>query len=126
MRFMAGLLPAYFLFVLGSGCNSNSQTAATPVTALPNGWRLSPVGRVLETSDLILKLQPLDGGSLAAVHSGFTSNGILRINTASEKIEQSLALRSTWYGMDFDPSARRLFVSGGNEWTNAGAQSPIY
>ena len=115
MRFRPFLLPAYLLILLSSGCNSRSQTAATPATALPNGWRISPVGRAVETRDLILKLQPLDGGSLAAVHSGFTGNGILRINTASEKIEQSLPLRSTWYGMDFDFAARRLFVSGGNE-----------
>ena len=31
------------------------------VTALPNGWRITPIGRVIQTEDLIPNLTPSEG-----------------------------------------------------------------
>ncbi|MEO8661432.1 MAG: bifunctional YncE family protein/alkaline phosphatase family protein [Bryobacteraceae bacterium] len=109
-----------------SACGVRPNNDRPSAVGLPNGWRISPVGHAVATNPQILRLQRLPQGRIAALHSGFTAQGVLTIDTATETVTQSLPLRSAWLGMDYDAASRQLFVSGGNEWTAAGSRSPIY
>ncbi len=48
---------------------------------LPNGWRITPIGKVIHTEDLILSILPTpDSRAVVAVHSGFNPHGLVLID----------------------------------------------
>src|SRR5262245_14060356 len=53
---------------------------------LPDGWRVTPAGRQLETGDMILSaaVSP-DGKTLAFTNSGYTRHQLHVVDLASEK-----------------------------------------
>ena len=111
MRF----LPTLALF----GCLlAPAQQLPRPIQGgyeLPNGWRLTPMGRAIPTEDMVLNIVPSpDGRAMIALHSGFNPHGIVVIDTESEKAVQRIILKSTWLGMAWHPDGKRLYVSGGN------------
>jgi len=81
---------------------------------LPNGWRISPVGDVIRTEDLILRISMApDGRSVVALHSGFNPHGLVVIDADSREVVQRVPIPSSWYGLAWSPKGDRLFVSGG-------------
>ena len=51
---------------------------------LPNGWRITPVGKAVQTEDLIMSaVAAPDGRAVVAMHSGFDPHGLVVIDTAS-------------------------------------------
>ncbi|MBC8167710.1 MAG: beta-propeller fold lactonase family protein [Bryobacteraceae bacterium] len=79
---------------------------------LPNGWRLTPLGKSVPTEDLLLKMLPLPGDKgVVAVHSGYNRHGISAIGGPG--LLQMVDLGSTWAGLAWDKEGSRLFVSGG-------------
>ena len=83
--------------------------------ALPNGWKITPVGKPVPTEDLLLNLSPApDGKAVVALHGGFNPHGLVVIDPASENAAQRIALKSAWLGLAWNPAGTRLFVSGGN------------
>ena len=96
--------------------------------ALPNGWRLTPAGKSLETSDMVLNttIAP-DGQSVIAMHAGYNPHGLVVIDTKTEQIVQRIPLKSAWFGLAWSPDGKRLFVSGGNANGNHNpTRAPIY
>ncbi len=97
---------------------------------LPNGWRISPVGEVLRTEDLILRItMSPDGRSVIALHSGFNPHGLVVIDAESRRVLQKIRIPSSWYGMAWSPDGGRLFVSGGGCCRDARkgpSPAPIY
>jgi YVTN family beta-propeller protein len=96
--------------------------------ALPNGWRLTPIGKSLETSDMVLNATAApDGQAVIAMHAGYNPHGLVVIDTKTEEIVQRIALKSAWYGLAWSPDGKRLFVSGGNANSNRNpTRAPIY
>jgi YVTN family beta-propeller protein len=96
--------------------------------ALPNGWRLTPAGKSLETSDMVLNATPApDGESVIAMHAGYNPHGLVVIDTKTEQIVQRIPLKSAWFGLAWSPDGKRLFVSGGNANGNRNrTRAPIY
>ena len=95
---------------------------------LPNGWRLSPVGRHVTLADYVLNLTPSpDGRSLVALHCGHGPHGLAVIDPATLEIRQQVPLRSAWLGLAWAPDGRTLYVSGGNATSRtAPAVAPVY
>lgn len=89
---------------------------------LPNGWRITPIGKAVQTEDLIMStVAAPDGRAVIAMHSGFDPHGLVVIDTASGEAVQRIPLKSAWGGMAWRPDGKRLYVSGGN----ANARGPI-
>jgi YVTN family beta-propeller protein len=83
--------------------------------ALPNGWRITPVGKAINTQDLILKLTASkDERVVIALHGGFNPHGLLVIDTLTEEPVQRIGLHSAWLGLAWSGNGSKLYVSGGN------------
>ncbi len=94
-------------------------------TLLPNGWKITPVGRALHTEDMVLNLVPApDGKAVVGAHGGFNQHGLVTIDATSEEIVQRIPLNSTFLGLAWHPGGKKLYVSGGNDWDRN--VSPIY
>jgi YVTN family beta-propeller protein len=90
--------------------------------ALPNGWRITPVGKSIPTEDLILNITASkDGKAIIAQHGGFNPHGLVVIDAATEQAVQRISLKSAWLGLAWSNDGSRLFVSGGNA---SGARQP--
>ena len=88
--------------------------------SLPNGWRITPIGKAIDTEDLILNLSgSLDGRVVIEQHGGFNPHGLTVIDTASEQAVQRIPLKSSWLGMAWSHDGSKFYVSGGN-----GAHAP--
>ncbi len=109
-------------------CVAQTPGPANSGTLLPNGWRISPVGRHLVTPDYVLGMTPSpDGRVLIGLHSGFNPHGIVVAKPDGTEILQRVPLRSAWFGLAWSPDGSRLFVSGGN--ANGGKKpdvAPVY
>lgn len=82
---------------------------------LPNGWRLTPVGKQIRTEDMVLGLSKTpDGKAVIALHSGFNPHGLVVVDTETEEPTQRVQLKSAWMGLAWAPDGKRLFASGGN------------
>ncbi len=95
---------------------------------LPNGWRLTPTGKSLETSDMVLNATAApDGLAVIAMHAGYNPHGLVVVDTKTEEIVQRIPLKSAWFGLAWSPDGKRLFVSGGNANSSRNpTRAPIY
>lgn len=95
---------------------------------LPNGWRITPVGRAVHTNDTVLQVvNAPDGRAVIALHSGYNPHGIVVIDTKTEEAVQRIPLPSSFLGLAWHPDGRKLYVSGGNASGPANrARAPIY
>ncbi|WP_321471893.1 alkaline phosphatase family protein [uncultured Paludibaculum sp.] len=83
--------------------------------SLPNGWRITPIGKAIPTEDLILNLtQSRDERTIIAQHGGFNPHGLLVIDAATQEPVQRIRLHSAWLGLAWSRDGSRLYVSGGN------------
>jgi YVTN family beta-propeller protein len=83
---------------------------------LPNGWQLSPAGRMLPLGDLPLNLAVSRSRRLLAVtNNGQSVQSIQLIDPASEKILHSVIIPTSWYGLKFSADEKYLYASGGND-----------
>jgi YVTN family beta-propeller protein len=95
---------------------------------LPNGWKLSPVGRHAATMDYVLNVQETpDRKSVVGLHSGFNPHGLVVVDATTAEIVQRVPQKSAWFGLAWSPNGKRLYVSGGNGSSRVDpAPSPIY
>ncbi|HYL77854.1 MAG TPA: beta-propeller fold lactonase family protein [Bryobacteraceae bacterium] len=83
--------------------------------ALPNGWRITPVGKAIHTEDLILNITASkDERVVIAQHGGFNPHGLLVIDALTEEPVQRIGLHSAWLGLAWSADGSKLYVSGGN------------
>ncbi|MCC6794951.1 MAG: bifunctional YncE family protein/alkaline phosphatase family protein [Candidatus Hydrogenedentes bacterium] len=93
---------------------------------LPNGWRITPIGKSIHTEDLILNIQPSpDGKVMIAEHGGYNPHGLVVIDTATDEAVQRIPLVSSWFGLAWRPDGAKLYVSGGNTKKD-GNRAPVY
>src|SRR5262249_51125015 len=94
---------------------------------LPNGWRLTPLGRAIPTEDMVLNvsLAP-DRKAVVALHSGFNPHGLVVVDAHSEEATQRIKLKSAWLGLAWHPNGKKLYVSGGNANGRNPTKAPIY
>jgi len=119
-----------FLFssALALACAQNIPQAISGGYALPNGWRLTPVGKSIPTEDMVLNVVAApDGAAVIAMQAGYNPHGLVVVDTKSEEAVQRIPLKSAWYGMAWSPDGKRLYVSGGNANGDKNPErAPIY
>ncbi|MBI2687259.1 MAG: beta-propeller fold lactonase family protein [Acidobacteria bacterium] len=96
--------------------------------ALPNGWRITPAGKHVVTSDYVLNLTTAPGDQqIVALHSGYNPHGVLVIDPKNVEITQRTPLKSSWFGMAWAPGGKTLYISGGNaESRQNPTAAPVY
>jgi YVTN family beta-propeller protein len=83
---------------------------------LPNGWKLSPVGKLLPLGDLPLNIAISPSKKLAAVtNNGQSDQTIQLIDINKEVILDSVIIGKSWLGLTFSADGKYLYASGGND-----------
>jgi YVTN family beta-propeller protein len=106
--------------LLAAGAAAACAAHAPPVAGpgpdgsvlLANGWRISPAGRMVTTPPLPLSLAVAADGSVLALTSGYTTNGLFVIDPARWAATDSVPLSAAWLGLALTPEGDAL-VSGG-------------
>src|SRR5580700_6760554 len=89
----------------GAGALVAQTPGASPAGFdLPNGWRLTPTGKSLETSDMVLNATAApDGQAVIAMHAGYNPHGLVVVDTKTEEIVQQIPLKSALFGLAWSP-----------------------
>jgi len=84
--------------------------------SLPNGWSLTPVGKMLPVGDLPLNIAVTASGKLAAVtNNGQSDQSIWLFDIQNEAVLDSVEIKKSWLGLVFSQNEKFLFASGGND-----------
>jgi len=85
-------------------------------TTLPNGWKLSPAGKMVRLGDLPLNMVISPDRKLAAItNNGQSDQSIQLFSLASRKVVDSVAIGKAWLGLAFSDDGKMLYASGGND-----------
>jgi DNA-binding beta-propeller fold protein YncE len=113
------VLAIFSALLLASSCH---QVAEIPkpgqyqnFTLLPNGWKLTPVGKQVGIGELPLNMLVLNDYLLVTSNSGVGEHSLSLVNFRTEKEVQRIHLAKTWRGLAWDKTGQKLFVSGGND-----------
>jgi len=83
---------------------------------LPNGWQLTPVGKLLPLGDLPLNIAVAPSEKIAAVtNNGQSTQSIELIDLDRQVVLDSIEIRKSWLGLTFSSDGKYLYASGGND-----------
>jgi len=103
------------LFILVISMTAQAQLIPASVT-LPNGWKLSPVGKSFPLGDLPLNIAVSKSGTWMAVsNNGQSTQTIQLIQTATQKVVDSVVIGKSFYGLQFTSDEKYLFAAGGHD-----------
>jgi YVTN family beta-propeller protein len=84
--------------------------------SLPNGWKLTPVGKMLPLGDLPLNIAVSPSKKLAAITNNGQSDQTIRlVDIEREIILDSITIGKSWLGLIFSGDGKYLYASGGND-----------
>ncbi len=84
--------------------------------SLPNGWHLTPVGKILPLGDLPLNIAVSSSKKVAAVtNNGQSVQTIQLIDIERQVILDSIVIGKAWLGLTFSADGKYLYASGGND-----------
>ncbi|HNW58533.1 MAG TPA: beta-propeller fold lactonase family protein [bacterium] len=84
--------------------------------ALPNGWKLTPVGRMVRLGDLPLNVAVSPSKKLLAItNNGQSDQSIQLFDRGKNVVIDSAAIGKAWVGLAFSADEKSLYVSGGND-----------
>lgn len=84
--------------------------------SLANGWKISPVGKMLPLGDLPLNIAVSPSGKLLAVtNNGQSTQSIQLIDAKDMKTLDSAIIGKSWLGLTFSKDGKTLYASGGND-----------
>ncbi len=97
---------------------------------LPNGWKISPIGKAVATEDLVLKVSASpDGRIVVGTHGGYNPHGLVVVDTKTHEATQRIGLKSAWLGLAWSRDGKKLYASGGNADSEKGrdkSKAPVY
>lgn len=106
------------LFILMSSV-MKAQTLKDPEahrTLLPNGWQLTPAGKMIPLGDLPLNIAIAPSDKLAAVtNNGQSDQSIQLIDLKQGVVLDSIIIGKSWLGLTFSDNGKKLYASGGND-----------
>ncbi len=98
---------------------ANAQTLKeleTKRVSLPNGWKLTPVGKLLPLGDLPLNMAVSPSGKLLAItNNGQSDQSIQLVDTEKGQMIDSITIAKGWLGLTFSKDGKFLYASGGND-----------
>src|SRR5665648_1002228 len=84
--------------------------------SLMNGWKLSPVGKMLPVGDLPLNIAVSASGKMLAVtNNGQSDQSIHLIDPGKMEVLDSVVIAKGWLGLTFSKDEKYLYASGGND-----------
>ena len=84
--------------------------------SLPNGWKLTPVGKMLPLGDLPLNIAVSSSHKLLAViNNGQSTQSVILIDAVNWKVLDSVVMAKSWLGLTFSGDDKYLYASGGND-----------
>ncbi len=84
--------------------------------SLMNGWKLSPVGKMLPVGDLPLNIAVAPSGKMLAVtNNGQSEQSIQLFDTENFQLLDSVFIARGWLGLTFSKDGKYLYASGGND-----------
>ena len=84
--------------------------------SLPNGWKLSPVGKMMPVGDLPLNIAVAPSGKLLAVtNNGQSDQSIHLVDAEKLQLLDSVIIAKGWLGLTFSKDGKYLYASGGND-----------
>lgn len=108
-----------FLFLIAFTYPVGAQTPdeiSTSRVMLPNGWQLTPVGKILPLGDLPLNIAVSSDKKLAAVtNNGQSTQTIQLIDLKNNIVTDSVIIGKSWLGLTFSDDGKYLYASGGND-----------
>lgn len=116
-RIIPALICLFSLSVVDLQVNAQSlNEIESGRVSLPNGWKLTPVGKMLPLGDLPLNIAVSPTGKMLAVtNNGQSDQSIQLIDTGKMKMLDSLVIAKGWLGLTFSRDGRYLYASGGND-----------
>ncbi len=110
---LAGIIFVSVFFSLNA--QSDNEIKSHKVL-LPNGWQLTPVGKLIPLGDLPLNIAVSPSEKLAAVtNNGQSTQSIQLIDLEKQVIADSIVIGKSWLGLTFSSDGKYLFASGGND-----------
>jgi YVTN family beta-propeller protein len=107
------------IILIVSGFNLKAQTQneiESNRVSLPNGWKLTPVGKLLPLGDLPLNIAVSPSKKIAAVtNNGESDQTIQLVDIEKEIILDSIVIGKSWLGLTFSEDGKYLYASGGND-----------
>ncbi len=112
-------ITAVALFVVIICCSYKSFCQSKNIFSkqieLPNGWKLSPVGKSLPLGDLPLNIAVSSTKKYMAVtNNGQSIQSIQLIDAQRETILDSIDIAESWLGLKFSADEKCLYASEGN------------
>jgi DNA-binding beta-propeller fold protein YncE len=105
----------FFVFVFQVNGQSIVEIEANRVS-LPNGWKLTPVGKLLPVGDLPLNIAVSPSGKMLAVtNNGQSDQSIQLVDPERMVLLASVATAKSWLGLTFSDNGKYLYASGGND-----------
>ncbi|MDQ6894008.1 MAG: bifunctional YncE family protein/alkaline phosphatase family protein [Acidobacteriota bacterium] len=85
-------------------------------TLLPNGWRISPVGRHIQIGDLPLAMaESPDGKYLLVTNNGFAKPTLKLVDLARRYVRSTTTLDNAWLGLAWNAAGDRVYTSAAKE-----------
>ena len=125
---MKNLILSISIFIICISCNQKQainqgnadkallESLTAKRVTLPNGWSLTPVGTSLNLNDLPLNLVVSPSQKLLAVtNNGQSTQSIMLIDAASEKVLDEVIIKKSWVGLAFSKDEKYIYASGGND-----------
>jgi DNA-binding beta-propeller fold protein YncE len=105
--------------ILVSVINTNGQNLKeieSGRVSLPNGWKLTPVGKLLPLGDLPLNIAVASSDKMLAVtNNGQSDQSIQLIDPEKMVVLDSVVIAKGWLGLTFSKDGKYLYASGGND-----------
>src|ERR1035437_656902 len=118
-RAIKKILILFQIIFIGITVNLPAQTlqeVGSHNVSLPNGWKLTPVGKLLPLGDLPLNIAVSPSKKLAAItNNGERYQTIQLVDIEHEVILDSIIIGKAWLGLTFSDDGNYLYASGGND-----------
>lgn len=82
---------------------------------LPNGWKITPIGKSIPLGDLPLNIAVSSSKNLLAItNNGQSTQTIQLIDARKHVLLDSVIIKKSWLGLAFSEDEKLLYASGGN------------
>ena len=105
-----------FLPVIPEAKGQSLKDIESKRVSLPNGWKLTPVGKMLSVGDLPLNIAVSRTGKMLAVtNNGQSDQSIQLFDSEKFELIDSVVIAKGWLGLTFSKDGKSLYASGGND-----------